>query len=102
MAKSSGVLMGATIRSTVRKAAKLAVYEDINMIVKNHQTAAAILPAIEGGVISHPCCIKAAKEYQKEFSIVNSLGGTGGTCACGSLKVAPPIIPGGCWAVESA
>jgi len=48
------------------------------MMVKNHQTAAAILPAIEGGVRSHPCCMKAAREYQKEFSMVNSLGGTGG------------------------
>lgn len=70
--------MGATMRSTVRKAARLAVYEDIRMMVKNHHTAAAILPAIEGGVRSQPCCMKAAREYQKEFSRLNSLAGTGG------------------------
>ena len=34
--------MGAIIRSTVRKAAKLAVYDEMMMRVKNHQ----ILPTI--------------------------------------------------------
>jgi hypothetical protein len=34
--------MGDAIRSTVRKAAKLAVYDEIMMSVKNHQ----ILPTI--------------------------------------------------------
>ena len=30
--------MGATMRSTVRKAARLAVYEEMRMREKNHQT----------------------------------------------------------------
>lgn len=43
-ARSSGELIGATILSTVRNAAKLAVYEDIMIKVKNHQTHPTILP----------------------------------------------------------
>jgi len=36
--------MGETIRSTVRKAAKLAVYELIKINVKNHHALATNLP----------------------------------------------------------
>ena len=36
--RSSAELMGATMRSTVRKAARLAVYEEIKIKEKNHQT----------------------------------------------------------------
>lgn len=36
--------MGETILSTVRKAARLAVYEEMMMRVKNHQTPPTILP----------------------------------------------------------
>lgn len=36
--------MGDTIRSTVRKAAKLAVYDDIMIKVKNHHTPPTIRP----------------------------------------------------------
>lgn len=39
--------MGVTIRSTVKKAAKLAVYEEMRINVKNHQTAPTILPDID-------------------------------------------------------
>ena len=39
--------MGVTIRSTVRKAAKLAVYEEMRINVKNHQTAPTINPDID-------------------------------------------------------
>ena len=38
LARSSAELMGATMRSTVRKAARLAVYEEIKIKEKNHQT----------------------------------------------------------------
>lgn len=43
-ARSSGEFIGATILSTVRNAAKLAVYEDIIINVKNHHTQPTILP----------------------------------------------------------
>lgn len=46
-AKSSGEFIGATILSTVKKAAKLAVYEEIIIKVKNHQTLPTILPDID-------------------------------------------------------
>jgi hypothetical protein len=36
-AKSSAFSMGVIIRSTVRKAARFAVYDEIMMSVKNHQ-----------------------------------------------------------------
>ena len=38
LARSSAELMGATILSTVRKAARLAVYEEIRIREKNHHT----------------------------------------------------------------
>lgn len=41
-AKSSALSIGESIRSTVRKAAKLAVYDDIMMSVKNHHIPATI------------------------------------------------------------
>lgn len=43
LAKSSALSMGESIRSTVRKAAKLAVYDEIMINVKNHQMPATIL-----------------------------------------------------------
>lgn len=73
MAKSSGELMGVTMRSTVRKAAKFAVYDEISMSVKKNQDAAAIRPDTERGDRSQPCCIKADNEYQNEFQMLNSL-----------------------------
>lgn len=42
-AKSSALSIGESIRSTVRKAAKLAVYDDIMINVKNHHIPATIL-----------------------------------------------------------
>lgn len=110
MAKSSGELMGVTMRSTVRKAAKLAVYEEIKMSVKNHQTAPTIRPDIDRGDTSQPCCMKAANENQNEFNILKSLtaadvAGTGApvgpvtpgvTAVIGPGTGTPPIIPGGC------
>lgn len=46
-ARSSGELIGATILSTVRKAARLAVYEEIRIRVKNHHTLPTIRPDID-------------------------------------------------------
>ena len=42
LAKSSAEEIGESIRSTVRKAAKLAVYEEIMISVKNHHNPATI------------------------------------------------------------
>ena len=42
LAKSSDDLMGESMRPTVRKAAKLAVYEEIMIKVKDHQIPATI------------------------------------------------------------
>lgn len=77
-AKSSGELIGATILSTVKKAAKLAVYDDIKIRVKNHHTEPTILPDIERGDRSLPCCMKAPRANQNEFKILNSLTMVGG------------------------
>ena len=41
LARSSAELIGATMRSTVRKAARLAVYDEIKIKEKNHQTPPA-------------------------------------------------------------
>lgn len=65
--------MGVTILSTVKNAAKLAVYDEISISVKNHQTEPTIRPDMERGDMSHPCCIKAPSANQNEFKILNSL-----------------------------
>lgn len=44
LARSSALSMGDTILSTVRKAARLAVYEEMMISVKNHQTPPTIRP----------------------------------------------------------
>lgn len=87
-AKSSGELIGVTIRSTVKNAAKLAVYDDIKISVKNHQTEPTIRPDIERGDMSHPCCINAPSANQKELKILNSL-----TVAEWVLAPTPPPPP---------
>ena len=53
-ARSSAPSMGDSILSTVKKAAKLAVYEDIMMSVKNHHIQLTILVDIACGAISQP------------------------------------------------
>ena len=45
LARSSAELMGATMRSTVRKAARLAVYDEIKIKEKNHHTPPEIMRA---------------------------------------------------------
>ena len=52
--RSSAPSIGDTILSTVRKAARLAVYDDIIIRVKNHQTHATILVDIACGATSEP------------------------------------------------
>lgn len=42
LARSSALSMGESMRSTVRKAARLAVYEEIMISVKNHHIPATI------------------------------------------------------------
>lgn len=42
LARSSALSMGESMRSTVRKAARLAVYEEIMIRVKNHHIPATI------------------------------------------------------------
>jgi ABC-type lipoprotein release transport system permease subunit len=72
-AKSSGELIGVAILSTVKYAAKFAVYDEINIKVKNHQTAPTIRPDSERGEKSQVCCISEATENQNEFNKLNSL-----------------------------
>lgn len=45
-AKSSGVLIGIDIFCTIKYAVKLDTYDDINITVKNHQTAPTIRPGV--------------------------------------------------------
>lgn len=54
-------------------AAKLAVYDEIRINVKNHQTEPTIRPDTERGDMSQPCCMKAPKVNQNEFDMLNSL-----------------------------
>lgn len=54
LAKSSAESMGESILSTVRKAAKLAVYEEIMISVKNHHIPPTILVDRALGISSDP------------------------------------------------
>lgn len=65
--------MGVTMRSTVKKAAKLAVYEEINTSVKNHHTEPTMRPDNERGEMSGVCCMSDAIANQNEFIKLNSL-----------------------------
>lgn len=53
-AKSSAESMGDSMRSTVRKAAKLAVYEEMMISVKNHHIPPTILVERALGISSEP------------------------------------------------
>jgi len=48
------LLIGASIRDTVRKAVRLAVYEEIKMRTKNHQRMATSRVDIALGMMSQP------------------------------------------------
>lgn len=65
--------MGITIRSTVKYAAKFAVYDEINIRVKNHHTEPTIRPDNERGEKSQVCCMSEAIANQNEFNKLNSL-----------------------------
>lgn len=54
LAKSSAESMGDSMRSTVRKAARLAVYEEMMISVKNHQMPPTILVERALGISSEP------------------------------------------------
>ena len=54
-ARSSTDSIGVIMRSTVRKAAKLAVYDEMSIRVKNHQIAPMIRVDVALGFRSHPC-----------------------------------------------
>lgn len=54
LAKSSAESIGDSIRSTVRKAARLAVYEEMMISVKNHQMPPTILVERALGMSSEP------------------------------------------------
>lgn len=54
LAKSSAESIGDSMRSTVRKAARLAVYEEMMISVKNHQMPPTILVERALGMSSEP------------------------------------------------
>lgn len=59
------------------------------MRVKNHQQAPTILPDMDLGEMSHPCCMNAPKENHNEFNIVKSFAMVPPWFVCwlgGSLK----------------
>jgi hypothetical protein len=63
--------MGATIRSTVRNAARLAVYEEIRIRVKNHHTLPTIRPETDlpthGTQIGHRKLWSEMEEILKKY-----------------------------------
>lgn len=61
LAKSSAESIGESILSTVRKAAKLAVYEEIMISVKNHHIPPTILVERALGISSDP--VRQQKVY---------------------------------------
>lgn len=107
LAKSSADEMGESIRSTVKKAAKLAVYEEIMMSVKNHHNPATIrvdvalrqfkkISTVDYlvlywvlriglylGMTSLPCCIKDPMVNHMAFKIVKLFSNISGCCRHG-------------------
>lgn len=71
LARLSALSMGDTILSTVRKAARLAVYDEMMMSVNNHQVLPTILVDTARGFMSDPCCINVPTQNQKLFDNVN-------------------------------
>jgi len=63
--------MGATMRSTVRNAARLAVYEEIRIRVKNHHTLPTIRPETDlptqGTQISHRDRLSETEETLNKY-----------------------------------
>ena len=72
LAKSSADSIGLSKVSTVKKAAKLAVYEAIIISVKKYHIPHKSLLDKDMGATSEPCCIKAPIEHQKAFGTLRS------------------------------
>merc|ERR1719336_732791 len=70
LARSSAELMGLSSVSTVRKAARLAVYEEIMISAKKNHIPAANLTHRAMGATSEPCCMSAPSVNQNELSRV--------------------------------
>lgn len=64
--KSSALSMGESIRSTVRKAARLAVYDDIMIKVKNHQIPATTLLCSCCAILHRKTQMKTAEEEKEK------------------------------------
>jgi hypothetical protein len=58
--------MGATMRSTVKNAARLAVYEEMRINVKNHHTLPTIRPDID--LPTHDTQTGHPKNFKKLFN----------------------------------
>lgn len=76
LAKSSADSIGETIRSTVKKAARFAVYEEIMINVKNHHIPPTIRVDTALGLMSDPCCIKVPTANQNALDNVNMFSST--------------------------
>ena len=61
-----------TLDLLVKNAAKLAVYVEIMMRIKNQNAAASIRPDGDLGVLSPPCCKVLAVANQRLFIKLNS------------------------------
>merc|ERR1719219_1386009 len=71
VAKSSADSMGFSKVSTVKKAAKLAVYEEIIISAKKNHIPAKSLVDNEIGATSEPCCIREPIVNQKLLAKLN-------------------------------
>ena len=69
--KSSAPVIGETILSTVKNAAKLAVYEDMIIKVNNHHVLPTMRVLTARGLISDPCCISVPTQNHKLLDNVN-------------------------------
>lgn len=73
LAKSSAESIGDSMRSTVRKAAKLAVYEEMMISVKNHQMPPTILVESALGISSEPNRERGRSETNTKSLISNQV-----------------------------
>ena len=69
--KSSAFSIGVIILSTVKNAAKLAVYDEMIIRVKNHQIPPTILVEAALGFNPDPCRRNVPVMNQKEFEMEN-------------------------------
>lgn len=97
------------MRSTVRNAAKWAVYDETTINVKNQKKEAAMRPDIDLGEKLHPCCMKAPNENQNEFVMLNSFASTAtdgddasiDCCCCRWFWWCLRLGVGGIWSTDS-